>query len=63
MEVYENWKKQRQRLIDLVRDVQAANGEDGPTDNRYLESVASENARYMVSGDAHVLRVDECQGI
>ena len=25
IEVYENWKKQRQRLFDLVRDVQAAN--------------------------------------
>ena len=25
IEVYENWKKQRQRLFDLLRDVQAAN--------------------------------------
>jgi prevent-host-death family protein len=32
MEVYENWKKQRQRLIDLVRDVQAANKESDPAE-------------------------------
>ena len=30
LEVYENWKKQRQRLLELIRDVQSANEEYDP---------------------------------
>jgi hypothetical protein len=32
IEVYENWKMQRQRLFDLVRDVQAANEAADPAE-------------------------------
>ena len=28
--IYENWKKQRQRLFDLIREVQAANPDADP---------------------------------
>ena len=28
LEVYENWKKQRQRLLELIREVQSANDEN-----------------------------------
>jgi prevent-host-death family protein len=30
LEVYENWKKQRQRLLELIREVQSANDEYDP---------------------------------
>ena len=30
LEVYENWKKQRQRLLELIREVQSANEEYDP---------------------------------
>lgn len=30
LEVYENWKKQRQRLLELIQEVQAANEDADP---------------------------------
>ena len=30
LEVYENWEKQRQRLLELIREVQSANEEIDP---------------------------------
>lgn len=37
--------------------------EEDESDNRYVECAVAGNAHYLVSGDPHLLKVDEYQGI
>lgn len=36
---------------------------DDPADNRVLECAIAGRASYIVTGDAHLLRLKECQGV
>jgi prevent-host-death family protein len=46
IEVYENWKQQRQRLFELIREVQMANPEADPEEVMQDVLEAQQDARH-----------------
>ena len=50
MEVYDNWKQQRQRLLELIRKVQDANP-DAESDEVMADALAAQQAVRRVQND------------
>jgi hypothetical protein len=48
-------------IVEPHRELSVA--EDDPSDNRYLECAAEGDANYIVSGDKHLLKLKEFEGI
>jgi predicted nucleic acid-binding protein len=36
---------------------------DGPSDDKFLEAAVAGNASYIISGDKHLLKLSEFQGV
>lgn len=49
VDIYENWKKQRQQLLELIREVQAANADTDP--DEVMQDVLAAQQAVREQGD------------